>query len=517
MAGDLDPVSSELDRAVDELLARHATVGLAVGVIRTGEPTWFRAHGVADVPSQAPITEDTVFRIASITKTLTAISVMQLVERGLIDLDAPANTYLRAYKLVPDDPDWAPATIRHLLTHTAGLGELAHPSGAFRPDFGESVPAGERLPSAGEFYRSALAVRAEPGTRFVYTNHAPTTLGQIVEDVTGTPLAEYAAEHVFGPIGMTSSSLSRTESVAAGLATGYEIGRGGVKRIAERDMVTTGAASAFSTPRDMARYAAVLLNQGRTANGSVLTPDALAAMFAPQFQPDPRIPGMGLGFFRAEIAGHAAVRHQGTHPGFHSELCVVPDAGLAVIAFTNGAEQADLWLPAEVAVLAGRVLGESGARLPAAPSDPSRWRERCGWYRLAARASDIRLRAMLGFGAEVFVDDGRLMVRFLAVVPSLLRGFPLVPADPDDPDVFRILFGASGLQSMGVVFGRTAAGRPCLHLDLMPLTLEKQPARTNPRRWAVAALTAGAVAAAALTGAAVRRRRRPSERATPPS
>ncbi len=88
---------SEIADHVGELIYRRPAVGLAVGVVRDGGLAFFERHGLADIESRRPISEDTVFRIASITKTFTAIAVMQLWERGLVDLDAPCNDYLRAY------------------------------------------------------------------------------------------------------------------------------------------------------------------------------------------------------------------------------------------------------------------------------------------------------------------------------------------------------------------------------------------------------------------------------------
>ena len=87
-----------------QILNRWPAVGLAFGVVRNGSLEFFSVHGLADIESHTPVTEDTVFRIASISKTFTAVAVMQLVERALIDLDAPANDYLRAYQLIPRDP-----------------------------------------------------------------------------------------------------------------------------------------------------------------------------------------------------------------------------------------------------------------------------------------------------------------------------------------------------------------------------------------------------------------------------
>ena len=121
------PDQLRLKARVDEILNRWPAVGLAVGVIRDGRLASFHAHGLANIASHTPVTEDTVFRIGSITKTFTAVAVMQLWEQGLIDLDAPANDYLRAFRMVPAKPSWRPATVRHLLTHTAGVPEWVPP------------------------------------------------------------------------------------------------------------------------------------------------------------------------------------------------------------------------------------------------------------------------------------------------------------------------------------------------------------------------------------------------------
>src|SRR4051812_45763758 len=107
----------DLEARGREILNRRPAVGLAVGVVRDGSLQFFSGHGLADIASHTPVTEDTVFRVGSLTKTFTAIAVMQLVEQGLVDLDAPAADYLIAYRLVPADQRWAPVTARHLLTH----------------------------------------------------------------------------------------------------------------------------------------------------------------------------------------------------------------------------------------------------------------------------------------------------------------------------------------------------------------------------------------------------------------
>lgn len=495
----------ELTVRIREILNRHPAVGLAVGVVTKGGLESFRGHGVADIASKAPISDDTIFRIASITKTFTAIAVMQLWEQGLVDLDAPVNDYLRAYELVPAEAGWRPATVRHLLTHTAGLPETVHPWDALLPDWGESVKVGQPLPSLAEFYGGRLRVGAEPGTRFVYGNHSPATLGQLVEDVSGQPLDHYFREHIFEPLGMTSTDLLRSEHVRSRLATGYEFRSGGPKAVAEREMVTAGAASVYSSPRDMARYVAALLGGGANEHGSVLEPATLATMYEPQYQPDSRVPGLGLAFFRADLGGHRAVEHQGTLPGYHSQIFLAPDDGVGVIAFTNGSVNPDFWLPAECSALLGQLLGvpEDAIRTDI-PQHPEAWADLCGWYQLSAGLTDVRLRSFLGAGVEVFVRGGQLMVRLLSPVPALLRGFPLRPDDAADPDVFRIDMSRLGPFSMRVVFGREpGCGVTSANFDLMPISLRKRSAGTNPRRWATGVLGGLAVAAVAV---AMRRR-----------
>ena len=111
----------QLRASIDGILNRQPAVGLAVGIVGHGSLEFFEGRGFADIASNRPIDADTIFRIGSVTKPFTAIAVMQLHEQGLIDLDAPANDYLRAYELIPARAGLRPATVRHLLTHTAGI------------------------------------------------------------------------------------------------------------------------------------------------------------------------------------------------------------------------------------------------------------------------------------------------------------------------------------------------------------------------------------------------------------
>ena len=499
----------EMTSRVAGIPNRWPVVGLAVGVVRGGNLE-FSSHGLADVATNTPVTEDTVFRVGSVTKTFTAIAVMQLCEQGLIDLDAPANDYLRGYRLIPAKAGFRPATVRHLLTHTAGIREVLRPSGLLRMrDLGETVPLGEPVPSLAEYYRGGLRADAEPGTRFMYTNHGFATLGQLVADVSGQPLDRYLREHVFDRLGMSSSDLVRSERVAPQLATGYELHSRGARAVPDYEVITAAGGGAYSTPADMARYLGALLGGGANQHGRVLQPATVASMFAPHYQPDPRVPGFGLGFFRTSLGGHAAVEHDGILPGFDAQILVAPDDEVAVMAFATGAKRGMHWLTPEAAGLLRRLLGVPDETIRTdVPHHPEIWADLCGWYRFSAHPSDPA-RLALGAGVEVVVRRGQLLIRALSPIPALYRGFVLHPDDEDDPYVFRIELPWFGIGTSRVVFSRQPGmGTTAVHLDFAPLSFQKRSAATRPQRWATGALGALAVAAAV---AAVRRRTRPGK------
>jgi CubicO group peptidase (beta-lactamase class C family) len=492
-----------MEARIGGILNRWPAVGLAVGVVRNGSLEFFSGHGLAHIASNTPVAQDTVFRIGSITKTFTAIAVLQLWEQGLADLDAPANDYLRAYKLIPARTTHRPATVRQLLTHTSGIPEVVYPSRILGPVFGEMVKLGQPVPSLAEHYRGGIRLAAEPGTRFTYSDDGFATLGQIVEDVSGTPFDRYLRRRIFEPLGMADTDLLRSDRVKARLATGYELGSRGAKAVDDRELITAGGGAIFSTPTDMARYVAALLGRGANEHGSVLKPETLAAMFGPQYQPDPRILGIGLAFSRVDVGGHLAVEHGGILPGFTSQIFLAPDDGVGVFAFTNGARLAMLWLPGQVGGLLRHALGVPDEAIRTdVPHHPEVWGEIRGWYRLAGRLTDARARLAIGAGAEVFVRGGRLMLRGLSPVPAVYKGFPLHPDDNNDPYVFRMDLSEFGLGTARVVFSREPGGGiSAVHIDFFLPSLEKRSAATNPRRW----VNAGA--AVAMTAIAVRRYR----------
>ena len=444
----------EIKREVDEILNRWPAVGLAVGVVRHGALESFSGHGVADIESAMPVTGDTVFRIGSITKTFTAVAVMQLQEQGLIDLDAPANDYLRGFQLMPAKTSWPPATVRHLLTHTAGVPEWLHPSRMTRI--------------------------------WTYTDHGFATLGQIVEDVSGQPLHSYFRERIFEPLGMTDTDLLRSQRLTSRLATGYRLRSGGAVAVTDRQGVTAAAGAIYSTTWDMARYVAALLGRGSGEHGSILKPETVSLMFEPHYQPDPRLPGIGLAFWRADLGGHSGVEHQGVVPGFNSQIFLAPDDGIGIIAFTNGSRNASGWLTGEMEQLLRELIGARRQGIRAdVPQHPEIWVELCGWYRPRAQRTDMMAWANLGAGVRITVRRGQLILRTMSPIPALYRGLQLHPDATEDPYVFRIDLFKYGLGTVRVVFSRDPSGMTTgVHFGGLLLSADKHPGRPPGFRYA---------------------------------
>jgi CubicO group peptidase (beta-lactamase class C family) len=484
-----------LSARVAEVLGRWPSAGLAAGVVRGGTLAWFQGHGVADIQTRAPVTEDTVFRVGSITKTCTAIAVLQLSEQGLVDLDAPAAGYLRSIRLIPAKPSFRPVTVRHLLTHSAGIGYWRRFSDLLQPGVG----AGDRARQSGarplaDYYRRGLPVEVEPGTKWVYSNHGFAVLGQIVEDISGQPLDRYLREHIFAPLGMEHSDLVPSGRIRPRLATGYVLGSAGLKPVTYREIPAPGAGGVFCSAADLARYVAALLQMSAGEPGSVLEPETLVSMLSPHFQPDPRLPGMGLGFELGEEHGHRTAGHTGIVSGFLSAMTVAPDDGIGVFVLGNTGGLTGRGAPAPLAAaLLRHALGlpDSAVRT-GIPARPDTWNGLCGWYSPEpGPVTNLFTRPLFGAGVEVMVYRGHLMLKPLTPIPAMRRGLRLYPDDPGDPEVFRAELPEFGMVIPVAFSGGSAPGEGATRLLLDLMSFRKRPSARNPRRWLNGAVAAG--------------------------
>jgi hypothetical protein len=360
------------------------------------------------------------------------------------------------------------------------------------PGAGAGVTARSVVPLA-EFYGRGLRADVRPGTRWAYSNHGFAALGQIVEDVSGEPLDRYLRGHVFAPLGMEHTDLVLSDLLRRDLATGYVLRRRGLRPVPRREVPTPGGGGAYSTAGDMARFAAAMLGGGGNEHGRVLAPETVAAMFRPHFRPDPRVPGMGLGFELHEEHGRTLVAKGGTINGFLSAMRLAPDDGIGVVVLGNTGALNNRGAPEPLAAALIRLL----LGLPADPvvadlaPRPEAWEALCGWYAPdAGPVTNLFEQLGMGAGLEVAVRGGRLVMTPLTPVPGLGGAMVLHPDDPADPRVFRVVLPEWDTTNR-VVFTDGSPRR--LLLDVM--SFEKRPDWQNPRWWVRGAGIAGATVA----------------------
>ena len=222
-------------------------------------------------------------------------------------------------------------------------------------------------------------------------------------------------------------------------------------------------------------------------------------MFDPHFQPDPRMPGQGLGFLLGDEDGHRTVGHDGIVSGFLSQMTVAPDDGIGVVVLANtgGLDGRGAPEPLGSALLRRLLDLPDGVVRTDIPVRPEIWSQICGWYSPdPGPITNLFTRAFMGAGAEVAVRGGHLMLKPLTPVPALRKGMRLYPDDPDDPFVFRIDFSALGKGTLRVVFSGLDAPATTPRLLMDGMSFQKRPDLRNPRPWATAALSAGAAALA---------------------
>jgi N-acyl-D-amino-acid deacylase len=207
------------DQVIPDLMRKHSIPGAAVAVLREGKLIYARGFGYADVENKTPVQPDALFRIASVSKTLTAVAIMKLVEEGKLDLDdhvAPFIAHLTPAPGSAVDPRWEQITIRHLLNHTGGW-DRNKPNGGFDPMDRPAIAAaavGAPAPASAETlirYMRGMPLDFNPGDRFAYSNFGYATLGRVIERVTGMPYEEYVRAFVLQPVGAhrTRSGKSR--------------------------------------------------------------------------------------------------------------------------------------------------------------------------------------------------------------------------------------------------------------------------------------------------------------------
>lgn len=314
-----EAMSKAIDRIVEGELAVSGT-GAAVAVVQAGKLVHQRGYGLANVELGVPTEAETVFPICSISKPITAVTVLMLAEAGDLELDAPVRRYLPAF---PADHD--AVTVRHLLTHTSGLRNYNASERFIRHEGRLSLPSAERLA-----YLMEQPAEFAPGDRYAYCNTGYVLLGFVIEAVTGQRLADLLGERVFGPCGMTRSRLLDDHAIVPGRASGYELGPRGLRNAWHQALSWRGGAGGMaSTAGDLIRWSQAL------EAGRLIGDESRAAMLQPTVMNDGSRFDYGLGWGLGAYHGHSAQLHTGGGFGYACELVRFPQADATVVLLTN--------------------------------------------------------------------------------------------------------------------------------------------------------------------------------------
>lgn len=312
---DPDTIARRVDAHIRARMAERRIPGLALAVVRNGETLLLAGYGLADVEHDVPVTPETVFDIASVTKTFTAAAVLRLADSGRLDIARPVREFL------PEAPEsWRGMTVRHLLTHTAGLPVTDVPTvnGEWLADY----TTRQMLEHA---FGSPLS--AAPGERFLYSDLGYFLLGAVIERVSGMRYGEFLRENFFEPFGMDATSLLDQYAIVPRRADAYFLRDRRLARNRRYAQVELPSAYGLLTSaRDFARWECAL------ARGYVVSPSAMAAMEAPARSGDGTELPYGLGWAVGVLHGQRAVGHGG---GTGTYYLRVPDRRLAVIVLTN--------------------------------------------------------------------------------------------------------------------------------------------------------------------------------------
>lgn len=320
-----DPSEEDIDRYIQSNMDKNNIPGLAVAITRNDRIIWAKGYGAT--ADEQVMTADTPLAIASLSKSFTALAVMQLIEAGRLNLDTPVVQYLPSFQL--QDPRGASITIRHLLHHTSGITDMVYPDMTATP---QPASLDDVLLQLKE-----IKLDSDPGTEYHYNNTNYQLLARIVEATSQKSFPEYLREHIFDPLGMTStvdvSNTIQFRAMSAGtLSQGHYLFFGRAVAAAEPEWFVEGASGMVSTANDMAKWLILQLNKGTYHNVRLLSSEGIEAMHSPAGPAN----SYGMGWDnRTTEDGVSQIQHSGILWTYKSEAMLLPNQGLGIVLLFN--------------------------------------------------------------------------------------------------------------------------------------------------------------------------------------
>jgi CubicO group peptidase (beta-lactamase class C family) len=309
----------QIEALISAEMARQNIPGLSVAVVTDGQLRWSAGYGLADLENFVPAKAATVYRLGSISKPITAVAVMQLAERGRLDLDAPVQKYCPAFP----EKQW-PVTTRQILGHLSGIrhykSDEEFNSTRFYPTMTEAL----------EMFKNDPLLH-EPGAKYTYTTFGYTVLGCVLEGASGAKFADYVRENVFKPAGMERIRVDSVADLIPNRAQGYRKTSSGALQnspLADNSYKVPGGGF-VSTVEDLARFAIAMQAD------KLVKRETREQMFTAQKTKDGKPTNYGLGWNVGTRNGQRVVGHSGAQQRVSTFLHTMPDLGLAVVLMVN--------------------------------------------------------------------------------------------------------------------------------------------------------------------------------------
>ncbi|MDY7020897.1 MAG: serine hydrolase domain-containing protein, partial [Cyanobacteriota bacterium] len=324
----LEEVAAFFDRHFQEQMDKQHISGGVVALVKDGSILFTKGYGYANVEEQIPVQADkTLFRVASLSKLFTDTAVMQLYERGLLELDVDVNQYLKTFKIESDFEQ--PVTLSNLMTQTDGTSQRL--LGIAANSASKMLPLEEFLP------KQMPPFVWPPGELYTYSNLGISLAGHIVESVSGVPFTEYIEQNILQPLSMQNSSFQQPlpSDLASNLAVGYQYKKEKFDPLPFLYLNVFPAASLSATATDMAHFMIAHLQKGRYENTQILQPETVELMHQQHFTHHPKLPGTAYGFHERVANNLRVIGHAGNMIGYSSTLSLIPDKNIGLFVVFN--------------------------------------------------------------------------------------------------------------------------------------------------------------------------------------
>ncbi len=313
----------KVERILAQTMTVHQIPSASVGIVMNGVPVWTHGYGIADLEGNVVATDATDYRLGSISKPLSAVAAMTLVEQHKLDLDVPIQKYCPAFP----QKQW-PITTRELLSHTAGIRHYKDKD----PDTPHWAENTKHFNSINE----SLSVFAndplefEPGTKFGYSTYGYTVVGCVIEGASGEKFYDYLQHAVLAPAGMAHTVQDNLQTIIPNRARGYDLLDGHVINAGLMDSsYKVPGGGLLSNVDDMTNFVAAMLAH------KIVSDQTTTVMWTPVKQMDDKGTGYGLGFGEMQKNGWKIVAHTGGQKGCSTLMYMIPDKQFGVVILTN--------------------------------------------------------------------------------------------------------------------------------------------------------------------------------------